>query len=671
MGSNNIQLLSIAELLDGRTFYIPSYQRGYRWTTKEVTDLLSDLYSFTIGTKKKEGEFYCLQPVIVQKIEDESIVSTILDGIDTASRDVWEVIDGQQRLTSIYILYKYLLEKKGWDKERLKEDEDGKELFHLRYETRVDSAAFLENLSKDTLSDANVDFSHISDAYRIIESWVKEDAKKISDRYRRSSSAGSIQDALFKLLNCGRGLVEDSGSAQFIWYELASDGSEKSKQKAISEFLKINTGKIELTDAELIKALFLQKRNFLSAERESKQLEIAMQWESIENTLHKDDFWYFISSKLSRPNRIDEIFELIFKTDGVKEFHEKVVDQNISQRQSQLSEKNKIFRYYYQKFDGLQGEELQNAIKVEWEKVVMVFRTLEDWYEDPRMYNYVGFLSQCGIDIAKLYIKYFSLPESATKHEIEAFFVEQIKKQLEGVKIETIDVEKDDMVSTEYRIVSQYGKDNGAIFKLLLFLNINQKNKELTSLQKDKDLSFNTSIYKFPFDIFVSQNWNIEHIDSYTTNALKSAQEQKEWIDNALKEINEIPDKNSTKSRIESFYQDGKYKEIIPLIQELVEEDADEDQKNSIGNLTLLDEKTNKSYGNSLFCQKNRIIRERITRGTFVPASTSMVFNKDFDTSTNRNFFKWGADDKKAYHDYIFNELKPFLTFDEKDIQLL
>lgn len=379
---NNIQLISIAELLDGRTFYIPSYQRGYRWTTKEVTDLLSDLYSFTIGTKKSEGEFYCLQPIIVQKIEDASVVSAILDGIDTSSRDVWEVIDGQQRLTSIYILYKYLLEKKGWDKERLWEDEE-KELFHIRYETRVDSASFLENLGKDSLSDANVDFSHISDAYRIIEAWIKGDAKKISDRYRRSGSAGSIQDALFKLLNCGRGLDEESGSAQFIWYELSSDGSELSKQKAISEFLKINTGKIELTDAELIKALFLQKRNFMSSERESKQLEIAMQWESIENTLHKDDFWYFISSKKFRPNRIDEIFELIFKTDGVKEFHEKVVDQNISVRQAQLSEKNKIFRYYYQKFDGLQGETLQDAIKQEWDKVVMVFRTLEDWYEDP------------------------------------------------------------------------------------------------------------------------------------------------------------------------------------------------------------------------------------------------------------------------------------------------
>lgn len=669
---NNIQLISIAELLDGRTFYIPSYQRGYRWTTKEVTDLLSDLYSFTIGGKKNEGEFYCLQPIIVQRIEDETIVSAIMEGIDSSSRDVWEVIDGQQRLTSILILYKYLLEKKGWDKERLKEDEGGKELFHIRYETRDDSAVFLENLQKDKLSDANVDFSHISDAYRIIDAWVKDDAKRISERYHRSSSAGSICDALFRLLNCSRDEVaEDCGSAQFIWYELASDGSESSKQKAISEFLKINTGKIELTDAELIKALFLQKRNFVSSERESRQLEIAMQWEGIENTLHKDDFWYFISSKRSRPNRIDEIFELIYKTDGLKEFHEKVVDQSISQRRSQLNEKNRIFRYYYQKFDGLQGEILQDAIKREWDKVIMVFRTLEDWYEDPKMYNYVGFLSQCGIDIAKLYIKYFSLPENATKHEIEGFFVEQIKKQLEGIKIGLVNVEQDGVLQQEYRINAQYGKDNAAIFKLLLFLNINQKNKELSSIQKDKDYSFNASIYKFPFDIFVSQNWNIEHIDSYTTNTLMSSEEQKAWVDNAMKEIRDVPDKNGTKLRIDALYQSGKYKEIIPLIQEIVEEDADEEQKNGIGNLTLLDEKTNKSYGNSLFCQKNRIIRERITRGTFVPASTSMVFNKDFDTSTNRNFFKWGADDKRAYHNYVYNELKPFLTFDEKDIQLL
>ena len=655
---NNIQLISIAELLDGRTFFIPSYQRGYRWTTKEVTDLLSDLYSFTIGKKKDNGAFYCLQPIIVQKIEDETLTELILDGVVSSSRDVWEVIDGQQRLTTIFILYKYLLEQKGWSAEKLKKARD-KELFHIRYETRDESAAFLEQLSEETLDDSNVDFSHISDAYKIIDSWLQTDAKRISDRYHRSRAEDDICDALFKLLNHSSNEdQEESGSAQFIWYELSSDGSEEAKQKAISEFLKINTGKIELTDAELIKALFLQRRNFLSSERESKQLEIAMQWEGIENTLHKDDFWYFISSKKSRPNRIDEIFELIFKTEEIREYHEDLVDKSISQKNIQLTEKNSIFRYYYRKFDGLQGEELQDCIKREWAKVMSVFRTLEDWYEDPKTYNYVGFLSQCRIDIAKLYIKYASLPESATKHEIQEFFETQIRKQLEAVKIK------------EGKIISQYDKDGPAIYKLLLFLNVNQMNKELETLQMDKDVSFNGSIYKFPFDIFVSQDWNVEHIDSYTTNALKSASEQQIWVDTALLEIKEVKGYASTKDRIDSLYDQGKYKEIIPLIQEIVEEDSDEDQKNGIGNLTLLDEKTNKSYGNSLFCQKNRIIRERIKRGTFVPATTRMVFNKDFDTSATRNFFKWGSEEKAAYQQYIFDELKPFLTYDEKDLQL-
>lgn len=658
MESNNIQLISISELLDGRTFFIPSYQRGYRWTTKEVTDLLSDLYGFTIGTKKNEGEFYCLQPIIVQKIEDDGLSSQILEGIESSSSDVWEVIDGQQRLTSIFILYKYLMEQKGWDRAKLKKARDGKELFHLRYETRTESSRFLENLSADGLDDSNVDFSHISDAYRIIDKWLETDAKVISERYHRSRAEDDICDALFKLLNCGRGLKEDSGSAQFIWYELSTEDGEASKQKAISEFLKINTGKIELTDAELIKALFLQRRNFIKEERESKQLEIAMQWESIENSLHKDDFWCFISSKKSRPNRIDEIFELIFKTEGLKEFQEDIVDKIIASKNTMLTEKNIIFRYYYDKFDGLQGEALQECIRKEWAKVMSVFRTLEDWYEDPKTYNYVGFLSQCRIDIAKLYVKYASLPESATKHEIQDFFESQIRRQLSAIKVK------------EGKIMSQYGADTYAIYKLLLFLNVNQMNKEMANIQKDRDASFNGSIYKFPFDIFVSQNWNVEHIDSFTTNLLKSAQDQKEWVDNALLAIQEVKDQKGIKHRIDALNAKNDYKQIIPLIQEIVEEDADEDQKNSIGNLTLLDEKTNKSYGNALFCQKNKIIRERIQRGTFVPATTRMVFNKDFDNSTTRNFFKWGADEKAAYQQYIFDELKPFLTYDEKDLQL-
>lgn len=123
---NVITQLAVGEILDGRYFYIPAYQRGYRWTEKQMGDLLEDLLCFA-NDKKKENDFYCLQPIIARRITEEG---------------VWEIVDGQQRLTSIYLLYKYLLSKKGGDEKTLKEEEDGKELYHLLYETREDSASF-------------------------------------------------------------------------------------------------------------------------------------------------------------------------------------------------------------------------------------------------------------------------------------------------------------------------------------------------------------------------------------------------------------------------------------------------------------------------------------------------------------------------------------------------
>ena len=49
---NSISLVSVAELLDGRNFFIPAYQRGYRWTEAQMMDLLDDLYEFSIREKK-------------------------------------------------------------------------------------------------------------------------------------------------------------------------------------------------------------------------------------------------------------------------------------------------------------------------------------------------------------------------------------------------------------------------------------------------------------------------------------------------------------------------------------------------------------------------------------------------------------------------------------------
>jgi len=86
--ANNIK--SINQLL-GEKFYIPSFQRGYRWDKKQVKDLLEDIWEFFNIPKKDEGEFYCLQPIIVKKDNDK-----------------YRLIDGQQRLTTIFLILSYL-----------------------------------------------------------------------------------------------------------------------------------------------------------------------------------------------------------------------------------------------------------------------------------------------------------------------------------------------------------------------------------------------------------------------------------------------------------------------------------------------------------------------------------------------------------------------------------
>lgn len=87
----------IHELL-GYHFFIPDYQRGYRWTGDQVRDLLNDVWDYTKQPGNKE-RFYCLQPVVVRP-------RVWKDG--EQERQGWEVIDGQQRLTTIHIVLSYL-----------------------------------------------------------------------------------------------------------------------------------------------------------------------------------------------------------------------------------------------------------------------------------------------------------------------------------------------------------------------------------------------------------------------------------------------------------------------------------------------------------------------------------------------------------------------------------
>ena len=643
---NSIFQYAIGDILDGRYFYIPAYQRGYRWTEKQVDDLLRDLLCFA-NDNKEDGDFYCLQPIIARPITDEHKLQMIFNSEnieDLKAKGVWEIIDGQQRLTTIFLLYKYLVAVKGWDEAKLKEEEDGKELYHILYETREDSALFLDTLSLNIINDGqeykeNIDFYHMASAFKYIDNWIKNEGKQINLRYKLGGSLEKVRNNLFAVLNGMRDTK--SGSVQVLWYELAEDKS----QSSIKEFQKINTGKIRLTDAELIKGLFLLNKNFEQNSKYIKQSTLAIEWEFIENTLHANSFWYFLQRKgIDMPNRIDLLFSLIYKIHKLEGLEGEEFNDVLKEADKEIldTKKSVIFRYYYDMFEGKQGEELQIAVANAWKEVMTLFRTLDDWFYTPSTYNYIGLLSQCGEDISRLICYYNNMSESATQEDFIVYLKDRIKFYLKGVK-------RDD----NGNIITTY-KDRKHIYRILLTLNIHLLNIQNSKLNSESD------VYKFPFDVLNSQDWDIEHIDSFHTNALKADELKREWVNTAMSDRQAFLSDEEIDS-INQKIENNDYDDIIEMLKKNAGEvEIGEDIKNGIGNLTLLDAETNRSYGNSLFCTKRRIIIERIKQGVFVPIATQYIFSKFYDEKgTNRSV--WGKEDMESYQQYIVELLKEYL----------
>ena len=155
---------TINELLKER-FYIPAYQRGYRWTEQEVNDLLDDIYEFNTGAPEKPLQ-YCLQPLIVKKEHEGR----------------YEVVDGQQRLTTIFIFLKLVYNM------------TSQEPYKLEYATRQGSQDFLEKLSNydGNINSENIDYYHITKAYNKIKKWLEDKVNQGIPRFTIVSTMFNI-----------------------------------------------------------------------------------------------------------------------------------------------------------------------------------------------------------------------------------------------------------------------------------------------------------------------------------------------------------------------------------------------------------------------------------------------------------------------------------------------
>ena len=187
MPDNKIELKSVNELL-GMKFFIPSYQRGYRWTEQQVKDLLNDVNEFRPETVKDTNEktWYCLQPLVVKKMDDERKSECKLD-----EKDWYEVIDGQQRLTTIFIILNLL---------------EPESALSLKYQTRAGSETFLQKIKNDDQNAENIDYHFMIGAKNTVKEWTGDKlnlAKKLKENckviwYETQDNAYEISNALIQ-----------------------------------------------------------------------------------------------------------------------------------------------------------------------------------------------------------------------------------------------------------------------------------------------------------------------------------------------------------------------------------------------------------------------------------------------------------------------------------------
>jgi hypothetical protein len=550
-------------------FIIPEYQRGYRWQSEHLTMLLNDIW--------ENGDAnYCLQPVVVKKRSDGS----------------FELIDGQQRLTSIYLIMKYI--KKLLPSIELK--------FSLSYVTRDRCEEFLNSMDQN-LSCDNIDFLHIYNAFQAIDLWFKS----------------LNTDKMLIAINLYKYFGE---KVKIIWYELEQKADEaESIKESIELFTRLNIGKIPLTNAELVKALFLAKDS--SAISEEKQLEIATTWDGIEKELHNKSFWAFLTNE--KPESYATHIELLFNMMADKSAHEK----------------EKFFTFFY----------FANRMKVEdkvkiWKEIQAFYLVLKEWYENRDIYHKVGYLVAAGESMKKL----INESKDQTKNEFQKSLNEKI--------VNNLSLTRDKILELSY----QNNGDKIQIEKVLLLFNV-----ETVRLLKN-------SSEKYSFDKHKMRNWSLEHIHAQNSEGLNKKEDQQRWLKDHrsslenLKPFSDKPKKiDSVIKQIDEHYENITKTTFDILFVEvfgLLSENSDRSYMEMITNMALLSVTDNAALNNSTFDVKRNKIIAMDKNGEYIPICTRRIFLKYYSESQHNQLQFWGDKDRQSYVDAMLGEngvVSPYL----------
>lgn len=615
------RIVPVCEVLE-KTFVIPSFQRGYRWDASQITALLEDLDEFQAQDRGRDA-YYCLQPVVV-----------VPEG-ENSGRFI--VIDGQQRLTTIFLLLSYI---HGTWKGKLPPSN-----LKLEFEGRPAQQEFMDQKKfsdeDDTSYLENIDNFYLKKAWESIKQWYESD-----NNFPKTLPT-------WELLT-----KKDKQHAAVIFYETA-------ERDAVESFRRLNYGKIPLTSAEIIKALLLQSdcypENQAMADLAVRR---GVEWDRMERDLADP----YLGGMLGLAAG-DERSKMSLVLDFVAEdLNESLPVRVLDVRGKRGPEEVDLFAYHVINRFLREAPDRAAAVETVWREIQRIYNLIMNWRKNRFWYHLIGLYSLLyGYQGENLLRRLYRISKEAgnSKTAFERALKSRIGAKLRVPRRNSAgDVYPKDKQGLACPDLSYHGEYEDILRHILTAFNV-------WTVFRDPDKN-----RLFPFHIFRAKSpMTLEHIhpQSLAEDMVPKREDVKAWWRERKGSLALLPEDKrqgiaGAVKKLEKLLAVGDEFEPEEARKALRKIEAAFDREAAIGaadihslaNLALLDTSANSASNANLMDKKRRILLERINAGMWIPPATEEVFAKKYSAGNIRNMEFWMPEDRTAYLEQINAILKAF-----------
>lgn len=673
--------IHIFDLLD-KHFNIPFYQRGYRWEEKQVVDLLKDLKEFKNSDNRKKGEFYCLQPLVVVKNEERS-------GND---KTVYDVIDGQQRLTSLYLILQYAF----YQNSELKQ-KHGNKMYSLQYERLaleesrkifdINNLLELNDTSRKYLK-SNTDFYFMFRCVQTMKSWFNANGNLTSSDICQIILGDGVNSEEFEdedETDIERA-KDEINDVRFLWYEPDEEveAQESRISGSIGIFSRLNYGQRPLTSTDLIKAHLLITDIYPASGKELKKeisIRHANEWDLMEQRLHEPLLWAMLTPDGYKPeSRMELLLDYVarsFYEEKDESGKTKKIYDNIKPEDKDFSYRV-ISAYLLAGGRTIKPEKYSKKVEEVWKKTQDIYHTFCNWYNNRETYHLIGLhillkekmMGGEGVDDRfPLYNGLIKLSEENTKTQ----FINKMKQKI-GNEVRIKSKVDNNTPYTLDTINYIDGKSKKDLIRVLTLFNVN-----LTMEKKAEGALFDFGLFKrtkcISLEHIHPQNLNVDDlkkedlIDWYIKRKQILTEEKK--VTDKIQSAFDYLDKNIQHAKEDDFKDDcQRHLNVIDSVFDELADNISAAEMHCIRNMALIDSRVNSGFSNNLLDEKRKLMYkyadEKDADGNpehYVMRGTELVFNKRFTPNDKIKDMKfWGNDDRDAYFVQIKQTYKLYTT---------